>query len=227
MHEMHPAKRGNSSFYYTSSIMLKSLRYIMVIVVCITILFFWYHWYSTQQAKKQYIDLTKTTIVMQLESLNNIETASMTLQKTVEGKNWLKDLIPNSSRDNVVQNFLFEDTIELIATAKITAWFDLSKINSWSVLVNKDDMSVTLILPKAEVLQYSLTPDTKPFLRKRWILNAWDIALETEVRNQTLEKMKQEAIDKWLLQAAEKNANAAFKAILGSFGVNLNNVVIQ
>lgn len=168
----------------------------------------------------------KTTIVTQLEALNRLETASMTMQKTVEGKQWLKDLIPNSTRDNVVQNFLFEDSIELIATAKVTAWFELSWLNSWSVIVNPDE-SVTLILPKAQILQYSLLPDTKPFLRKRWILNPWDIALETEVRNQTLEKMKNEAIDQWILQNAETNATDAFKNILGAFNITLKEVIIQ
>ena len=101
--------------------MIKALRYIAIIIVCCTILFFGYKRYSVKQAEKAYVDLMKTTIITQLEALNRLETASMTMQKTVQGKQGLKDLIPNSTRDNVVQNFLFEDSIELIATAKVTA----------------------------------------------------------------------------------------------------------
>ena len=206
--------------------MIKALRYIAIIVVSLTILFFGYKRYSVKQAEKAYVDLMKTTIVTQLEALNRLETASMTMQKTVQGKQGLKDLIPNSTRDNVVQNFLFEDSIELIATAKVTAWFDLSWLNSWSVIVN-EDKSITLILPKAQVLQYSLLSDTKPFLRKRWILNPGDIALETEVRNQTLEKMKNEALEKWILANAEKNATDAFRGILWAFNISLKDIQIQ
>jgi hypothetical protein len=68
--------------------------------------------------------------VTQLEKLSNLETASITMQKTVQGKQGLKDLIPSTTRDNVVQKFLFEDSIEMIATAKITAGFDLSQITT-------------------------------------------------------------------------------------------------
>ena len=206
--------------------MLKALRYIAIIVVSLTILFFWYKRYSFKQAEKAYVDLMKTTIVTQLEALNRLETASMTMQKTVQGKQGLKDLIPNSTRDNVVQNFLFEDSIELIATAKVTAWFDLSGLNSWAVMVN-EDKSISLTLPKAQILQYSLLSDTKPFLRKRWILNPWDIALETEVRNQTLEKMKNEALEKWILTNAENNATEAFRGILGAFNIILKEITIK
>lgn len=206
--------------------MIKALRYIAIILVCSTILFFWYKRYKSKKEESIFIDLTKTTIVTQLEALNKLETASMTMQKTIVWTQWLKDFIPNSNRDNIVQNFLFEDRIEMIATAKVTAWFDLSKIHTWSIIVN-EDKSVIIILPKAEILSYSLSPETKPFLRKRWLLNPWDIQMETEVRNQALEKMKQESIEKWILTHAEENATPALKNIVWTFGIILQKVIIQ
>lgn len=220
------SKNYTAHIYYIIINMIKTLRYIAIIIVSLTVLFFWYKRYSAKQAEKLYVDLTKTTIITQLEVLNKLETASMTMQKTIVWKQWLKDLIPNKTRDNVVQNFLFEDTIEMIATAKITAGFDLATMNTWSITVH-EDKSVTIVLPKAQILSYSLTPETKPFLRKRWVLNPWDIQMETEVRNQALEKMKQESIDKWILVNAEKNATDAFKNIVWSFGIRLNKVLIQ
>jgi Protein of unknown function (DUF4230) len=150
----------------------------------------------------------------------------MIMQKTVQWKQWLKDLIPNSTRDNVVQKFLFEDSIEMIATAKVTAGFDLSQITTWSIIINEDN-TVILTLPKAKILQYALTPETKPFLRRRWILQPGDIQMETEVRNQTLEQMEKEAIEKWILKNAEKNAVDAFKVIMRTVGVTLKDVIIQ
>lgn len=206
--------------------MVKILRYIAIIVVCCTILFFGYHRYSQKQAEKKFVDLTKTTIVTQLEALNRLETAAMTMQKTVKGQQEFKDLVPNTNRDNVIQNFLFEDSLEMIVTARVTAGFDLSTISSWSITVNEDN-TVSLTLPKPQVLQYMLKPDTKPFLRKRGVLTAGDIQLETEIRNQTLEKMKQEAIDKGLLQNAQENATMAFKSILSAFGVQLKEIIVK
>jgi hypothetical protein len=45
----------------------------------------------------------------------------MTMQKTVQGKQGLKDIVPSRTWDNLVQNFLFEDSLEMIVVAKIVA----------------------------------------------------------------------------------------------------------
>ncbi|MBP6086046.1 hypothetical protein KA478_02455 [Patescibacteria group bacterium] len=45
----------------------------------------------------------------------------MTLQKVVRGKQAFRDLLPESLRDNALQDFLFEDSLDMIATAEIVA----------------------------------------------------------------------------------------------------------
>lgn len=210
-------------FYPT---MRKSTRIIILLFGIISAALFSFIFESKKIAQKALIDTTRATIITQLTSLSNLETASMTMQKTVQGKQWLKDFLPNSTWDNLVQNFLFEDTLEMIIVAKFVWWFNLSKIDATAVQVH-EDWTATLILPNAEVLWLSLTSDTKPLLRKRGVLNQWDIQMETDIRNQALEQMRKEAIEQWLLRAAEKNAFTIFSNILSPFWITLRDVVIQ
>jgi hypothetical protein len=205
--------------------MAKSLRSLAIIAVCIVVLFFGYEYFYAKPLQKQ-IDTTKTTVVTQLSALSNLETARMTLEKIVEWKQWLEDLIPGKNWDNVIQKFLFQDSIQMIAYADIVAGFDLSKVTSGSILVGTWK-NISITLPAAKILSASLTKDTKPFVRKLGLLNNWDLQLETEVRNKTVEAMTQEAIDKGILEAAEKNAQVALKTIVASIWYTLISVVIS
>ena len=206
--------------------MRKTTRIVIILLLIISAILFWFIYQSKKIAQQALIDTTRATVITQLTSLSNLETASMTMQKTVQWKQWLKDFLPNSTWDNLVQNFLFEDTLEMVIVAKFIGWFNLSKIDAASVQVH-EDWSATLTLPNAEILWLNLTSDTKPLLRKRGLLNQWDIQMETEIRNQALEQMRKEAIEQWLLHEAEKNAFDTFKTILEPFGVRLRDIKIQ
>ncbi len=204
--------------------MIKALRYIAIIGICAVILFFGYTTYTAEKMQKE-IDTTKTTIVLQLQWVSKLETATMTLQKVVRGRQAFRDLLPESLRDNALQDFLFEDSLDMIATAEIVAWFDLSWLTTWSINL-LEDKSIVLTLPSATILHASLTPDTKPFLRKRWILTEGDIQLETDIRNKTLETLKQEALQKGLLAIAEQKARIAFSQLFYTLGLTLSDIII-
>lgn len=206
--------------------MIKILRAVAVIAICATIIYL-ANIYQQKTALKKEIDTTKTTIVTQLVSLNNMETAKMSMQKIVEGKQWLQDLIPGKNWDNTIQNFFFEDSIKITAYADIIAWFDLTTLTTGAINLADDKKTITLTLPAPKILHASLTKETKPFVRKRGILSAGDLALETDVRNKTLEKMTQEAIDNGLLTQAQKNAQNAFSKLLEPLDYSIKEVVIQ
>ncbi len=206
--------------------MSKILRAIAVIAVCVTIIYL-ANMYQNKTALQKEIDTTKTTIVTQLISLNNMETAKMSMQKIVEWKQWLEDLVPGKNWDNMIQNFLFEDSIKITAYADIIAGFDLTILNTGAINLSDDKKTITLTLPAPKILHASLTKETKPFVRKRWILSAGDLALESDVRNKTLEKMTQEAIDNGLLTQAQKNAQNAFSKLLEPLGYSIKEVVMQ
>jgi hypothetical protein len=204
--------------------MIKALRYIAIIAICTVILFLGYTFYNAKKTQKE-IDTTKTTIVLQLQWVSKLETATMTLQKIVKGKQAFRDLLPASMWDNALQNFLFEDSLDMIATAEITAWFDLAALTTWAVAV-QPNRSIILTLPKAVILHAALTPETKPFLRKRGILTQGDIQLETDIRNKTLETLRSEAIQKGLLVTAEQKAIDAFGQLFSKIGYTLQDIVI-
>lgn len=204
--------------------MIKALRYIAIIGICAVILFFGYTTYTAKKIQKE-IDTTKTTIVLQLQWVSKLETATMTLQKVVRGKQAFRDLLPDSLRDNALQDFLFEDSLDMIATAEIVAWFDLSWLTTWSINLLADK-SIVLTLPSATILHATLTPDTKPFLRKRGILTEGDIQLETDIRNKTLETLRQEALQKGLLAIAEQKARIAFSQLFYTLGLTLSDIII-
>jgi Protein of unknown function (DUF4230) len=115
------------------------------------------------------LDTTRITIINKLESVGNLETVTMRVEKIVEGKQGLVDLLPNYSFDNVVQKFLFEDSLQMVAYGDIAAGFDLREIATGSISITSGNI-VSLMLPKAKILHASLAPETKPFIRKRGLL---------------------------------------------------------
>lgn len=159
-------------------------------------------------------------------AVGNLETARMSMQKTVEWKNGLEDLLPGRNWDNTIQNFLFWDKIQLIAYAEVVAWFDITQVTTWSITVESGNI-ISIQLPAAKILSSYLTKETQPFTRETGVFATNNAQLETEIRNKTLELMTQEAIDNWILQAAEKNAKTALTPLMQSIWFTLDNVTIQ
>lgn len=205
----------------------KSLIALAIIAICAVVLFFGYQrYYVAPNQQKAQIDLTKSTIITHLASIGNLETIRMNMQKTVEGKKWLEDILPNRDWDNVMQSFLFGDKIELIAYAEIVAWFDISNITTGDIKINPDN-SITLTLPAPKILSAYLTKDTKPFLRETGILTKSNAELETQIRNETLKIMTNEAIQKNIFEVAIKNAGSALSPLINSMWFTLKEILIK
>jgi hypothetical protein len=82
-------------------------------------------------------------------------------------------------------------------------------------------------LPKPEILSRKLTEDTKPFMRKTWVLTKWSIDLESQIRGKSLENFEKEAIQKWILLEATKNAKAAFSNLFGAIWIQVKDIKIE
>lgn len=203
--------------------MIKQLRSLIIILVIVAI---WYIGFMQFQRRQQaiQIDLQKVTIVNQLQSIGALETVKIRLEKVVEGRQGLADLIPGYAIDNMVQEFFFKDSIKMIAYAEIVSGFDLTKISTGSVQVDQNTSGVTLMLPAPQLLHASLTPDTKPFLRTTGILTKGNEQLETQLRNGALETMKEEALQKGILIEAERRAKEALMPLMTALGMTLVDV---
>ncbi|HMT01037.1 MAG TPA: DUF4230 domain-containing protein [Candidatus Absconditabacterales bacterium] len=179
-----------------------------------------------QRQKGIKVDLTKTTVMTQLQASQKLVTAEMTLQKIIEGKEALSDYLPGQQRDNKLIDFLFKDQIILMTQGIIEAGFDLSEIQSGSIKVN-DDLSITISLPPAKILSKRLSEETKPFERQLGILTRGNIQLESEIRNQALENFEKEAISKGILKEAESNALKALSHLFTTAGITIKEIIIK
>lgn len=75
--------------------------------------------YGRQKEVK--VETLKATVMQKLESVGNLETATMTLEKTLKGKEQLTDYLPTKQRDNSIQDFLFKDELIITLQAHIIA----------------------------------------------------------------------------------------------------------
>lgn len=205
--------------------MVQFIRSLTVLIIVAAAAFFGYHWLQQSQRAAQ-LDLQKVTIVNQLQSVGALETVKMTLEKEVEGQQGLSDLVPGYNFDNTIQKFLFQDSIKMIAYAEIVAGFDLTQLTTGSITIDPLTSGVTLTLPAPVVLHAALSPDTKPFIRTTGILTKGNEQLETQLRNGALEKMKAEALDKWILVEAQRRAKDALVPLLSGLGMQLVDVKV-
>lgn len=211
--------------FYLISVMKTFLSYLKV-------LFFWVFmggglvvgvFVRFQRQKKIAIETMQQTIVTKLEALGNLETARMTLTKTIKWQQELTDYLPGIKRENAIQNFLFKDELTIEIEGTITAWFDLTKLTANNIIVNEDG-TISISLPEPQILSKTLTENTKPIQRKTWILTKWDIELESQIRNKAINDIANEAIDQWILSQARNNAVDIIIHLLSTAGVQIKSV---
>ena len=199
------------------------LKYLFWIIFLLLVWYILYLFFQNRQ-NQSVINSTTVSVVSQLRSVKLLETAQMTITKIVE---WEK------KQDDTgieiiwkIQNVLFQDKIVLEVEWVVSAGFDMEKLETWSVRVFADN-SVSITLPPAEILHVKLTENTKPYDRTLWIFTKWNVELETEIRNQALEMIKQDAIIAWILKQAEISVTKALMDLLKSMNVNVREVKIQ
>ena len=199
------------------------LKYLFWIIFLLLVWYILYLFFQNRW-EQNVINSTTVSVVSQLRSVKLLETAQMTITKIVE---WEK------KQDDTgieiiwkIQNVLFQDKIVLEVEWVVSAGFDMEKLETWSVRVFADN-SVSITLPPAEILHVKLTENTKPYDRTLWIFTKWNVELETEIRNQALEMIKQDAITAWILKQAEISVTKALMDLLKSMNVNVREVEIQ
>jgi hypothetical protein len=172
-----------------------------MIIVIIILLFLW------KFLQKQEIIVTNTTksIISQLQSVNKLESAEVTITKIMQAEKDMVDIIPSMSFDDILQNALFQDKMVFELEWRVVAGIDLKEIETGDIVTNVDG-STSVNLPEAKILHIIIDENSKPYDRKIWVLTKGNIEMETMIRNTAKEEMKQEAIDSWILEIAKQNA---------------------
>jgi len=196
---------NNNNIYLLKSINMKFLRttvrILTMIIVIIILLFLW------KFLQKQEIIVTNTTksIISQLQSVNKLESAEVTITKIMQAEKDMVDIIPSMSFDDILQNALFQDKMVFELEWRVVAGIDLKEIETGDIVTNVDG-STSVNLPEAKILHIIIDENSKPYDRKIWVLTKGNIEMETMIRNTAKEEMKQEAIDSWILEIAKQNA---------------------
>jgi len=151
------------------------------------------------------IDTSQPTVVMQVRRLARLESVSFTMDKMVAG----------DREGRVLPAFLTGDRILLEVHGEAIAGVDLDQLGAGDVALNGKD--VRIHLPPAQIFTVALDDQkTHVYSRTTGILVPVDPSLESEVRAQATENLRQSALAAGILAKAHQNAcTTVTKLLLG------------
>jgi hypothetical protein len=155
--------------------------------------------------------LVRPPAIIQVRALADLTTASTTLSTIAE------------AQQARIGNILYERLI-LLACGRVKAGIDLSKLRDQDVRVSPDGRKVTIVLPKAELLDTYLIDDstqpchTRVYDRTNLILLPSSKDLEGQAREQALKAMRETALQAGVLNDADRNARGVIERVLKAAG---------
>lgn len=162
------------------------------------------------------INISRAAVIKEVQSLNRLETASFTVEKIIDA---------GTTDSNVFSNFFFGDKILLIASGKVIAGFDLSKIKESDIEVN--DSNLKIKLPPPQILVATLdNSQTRVYDRQKGILNPGETNLESEARIAAEASIKDAACQGGILQQASDNGRKQLSALFYALGFVTVNIEI-
>ncbi len=142
-----------------------------------------------------YIDLSRPSVVKEMQALNRLETASFTIEKIVEA----------GQQGNAFQDLLYGDRILLVAHGKVVAGIDMSQVKESDVNVSGN--KVTINLPAPQILSSTLdNSKTSVYDRTQGFLSRGNKDLESEARRAAEGAIKSAACEAGIMQEAKNNA---------------------
>lgn len=160
------------------------------------------------------VNLDQSSVVLQIQSLNRLETASYTIEKIIEA----------GTDGNAFQNILYGDRILLIAHAEVIGGVDLSKLRMEDVNVDGGKLDITL--PASEILVSRLdNTKTRVYDRQSGLFTSERKDLESEARAQAEQSIRQAACDSGILETAAANARKQVEAMFR--GAGFGEVVVR
>lgn len=175
-----------------------------------------------RQQPVRYRSTMTSSIVMRLQAEQQLVSASMTVTKIIESQKDVSDNFFGSELVTQINKFLFDDKLIMTIEGVVNAGIDLRKISADDIqVVTGDPDTVMIHLPEAEIFDVYLTDNTKPFERSVWLLSKWDVGLETQIRNQAISALRQEALSGDLLEQARLSAQNSISKLLKNLDTDL------
>lgn len=180
----------------------------LVLVATIILLLFGIWFFVIRDPGGFKINTSRAAVIKEIRSLQRLETASFTIEKIIDG---------GTTGDNVFEQFLFGDSILLIAHGQVIAGFDLSQISENDLSISGNSINITL--PKAQILVTTLdNTQTRVYDRQKGILNPGKKDLESEARVAAEKSIKEAACQGDILKQASDNARKQLTAFFNALG---------
>lgn len=202
---------------YNASMFLGKLKLISVTVIITSVLLaIGFLYFRMKLVKPEArVDLSRPSVIREIRSLGNLETASYSIEKIVEA---------GEDRSKLAE-LLFGDKLLLIANGKVVAGVDLTQVLEKDILIEGDVLSVSL--PAPVILSSSLdNSQTKVYDRTQGYLNRGDKDLETVARKSAEEAITKAACEAGILSEARENAVKRMKQLFEFAGFSEVSVTI-
>lgn len=145
-------------------------------------------------------------VLQQVQSLRRLETCRYNGQAVVRGETM-----------GSLPAWLAGDKLVFIGHGEVVGGVDLEQMQAGDVQV--EGAKVTLKLPPAQILHARLDNNTSEvFERQTGLFTKADPDLETKVRREAEERIRQAALESGLLATATENARSALRAQLKQLG---------
>ena len=153
------------------------------------------------------IDVSRPSVVQQIQQLQRLETVVFSLEKIVSG----------SQDSKYLPRMLAGDRLLLIVHGEVTAGVDLGALDPAQLTI--DDKIVSIKLPEATVFSTRLdNARTRVYVRETGLFTSPDPDLESDVRREAERQMTQAALDGGILKTAAMNARATLTSLLNGLG---------
>ena len=162
------------------------------------------------------IDLSRDSVVKEIQKLGSLETASFSIEKIVEA----------GKQGNPFQDLLYGDRILLIAHGKVVAGVDLYTVGDQDIKIQGKE--ITINLPAPRILSSTLdNSKTRVYDRTKGYLSRGDKDLETEARRAAETSITKAACDAGILEEARTSAIERIRQLFEFAGFSSVKVIIK
>lgn len=174
------------------------------LIACAIVAAGWWAWRRTGGVQ---IDVSRPTVVRQIQQLHRLETVVFGMDKIVAG----------GTESRYLPRFLAGDRLLLLVYGEVTAGVDLGRVNAADAAVN--GRAIRLTLPAAELFSTRIDNDrTRVYSRETGLFSRVDPNLESDVRREADRQIRQAALDGGILRVAGDNARATLTSFLRGLG---------
>jgi hypothetical protein len=153
------------------------------------------------------IDVSRPTVVQQIQQLQRLETVVYSMEKIVTG----------TQESKYLPRMLVGDRLLLIVHGDVTAGVDLGALDPSQLTI--EGKAVSIKLPEPSVFATRLDNQrTRVYSRETGLFTTPDPELESDVRREAERQMTQAALDGGILKTATTNARATLTSLLQGLG---------